>query len=131
MISRPGEAGSRIPKIFLFIELLPITVFGKHWRKLNSGTSSFTQACLTFCEDETLVSFVKAGFKVRACFQSFREGWNALNERDWDNHPQEYKSDFESGVRLGIGSFNLLISLLPARIMRLLEFIGFQGNRVS
>ena len=57
------------------------------------------QACLTFCEDETLVSFVKAGFKVRACFQSFREGWNALNERDWDSAPHEYKSDFESGVR--------------------------------
>ena len=89
------------------------------------------QACLTFCEDETLVSFVKAGFKVRACFQSFREGWNALNERDWEAAPHDYKGDFESGVRLGIGSFNLLISLLPARIMRLLEFIGFQGNRVS
>ena len=99
--------------------------------KPDSGTSFAAQACLTFCEDETLVSFVKAGFKVRACFQSFREGWNALNERDWESSPQEHKGDFESGVRLGIGSFNLLISLLPARIMRLLEFIGFQGNRVS
>ena len=30
------------------------------------------KAALTFCEDETLVSFVKAGLKVRTCYQSFR-----------------------------------------------------------
>ena len=34
-------------------------------------------------------------------------------------------------MRLGVGTFNLLISLLPARVMRLLEFIGFSGSRVS
>lgn len=36
---------------------------------------------------------------------------------------------FESGVRMGIGAFNLMISLLPARIIKLLEFIGFGGNK--
>lgn len=36
---------------------------------------------------------------------------------------------FESGVRMGIGAFNLMISLLPARIIKLLEFIGFAGNK--
>ena len=30
------------------------------------------KAALTFHEDETLVSFVKAGLKVRSCYQSFR-----------------------------------------------------------
>jgi len=30
------------------------------------------RAGLTLCEDETLVSFVKAGLKVRTCYQSFR-----------------------------------------------------------
>ena len=30
------------------------------------------KAALTFCEDETLVSFVKAGLKVRTCYQSYR-----------------------------------------------------------
>lgn len=87
------------------------------------------KAVLTFHEDETLVSFVKAGLKVRSCYQSFRECWNALNQRDWAN--SAFRQDFESGVRLGAGGFNLMISLLPARIMKLLEFIGFAGNRVS
>jgi hypothetical protein len=30
---------------------------------------------------------------------------------------------------MGNGTFNLMISLLPARIIKLLEFIGFSGNK--
>lgn len=30
---------------------------------------------------------------------------------------------------MGVGTFNLMISLLPARVIRLLEFIGFSGNK--
>lgn len=87
------------------------------------------RAVLTLCEDETLVSFVKAGLKVRTCYQSFRECWTILNQRNWDD--AQNKHDFESGVRMGVGSFNLMISMLPARVMRLLEFIGFGGNKES
>ena len=86
----------------------------------------------------------------------YRECWNILIQRDWENSP--HKVHFESGVRLGVGSFNLvtclgllisvrilnviliqpiyadfflqLISLLPQRILKLLEFIGFTGTRV-
>jgi len=85
------------------------------------------KATLTFCEDETLVSFVKAGLKVRTCYQSFRECWSILQEKQWNN--DQHRKDFESGVRMGVGAFNLLISLLPARVMKVLEFIGFGGNR--
>lgn len=37
---------------------------------------------------------------------------------------------FESGVKMGIGTFNLMISMLPSRVIKLLEFIGFSGNKV-
>jgi len=30
---------------------------------------------------------------------------------------------------MGSGTFNLMISLLPARVIKLLEFIGFSGNK--
>ncbi|KAL6032023.1 hypothetical protein STEG23_008460, partial [Scotinomys teguina] len=42
---------------------------------------------------------------------------------------QHFFYEFEGGVKLGTGAFNLMLSLLPARIIRLLEFIGFSGNR--
>jgi len=87
------------------------------------------KAVLTLCEDETLMSFVKAGIKVRTCYQSFRDCWTIMQERKWEN--EQHRKDFESGVRMGVGSFNLMISLLPARIMKLLEWIGFGGNKVK
>lgn len=30
---------------------------------------------------------------------------------------------------MGIGSFNLMLSLLPSRVLRLMEFLGFSGDR--
>lgn len=31
---------------------------------------------------------------------------------------------------MGLGTFNLMISMLPSRVIKLLEFIGFSGNKV-
>ncbi|XP_069936007.1 tetratricopeptide repeat protein 39B-like isoform X1 [Cherax quadricarinatus] len=85
------------------------------------------RAVLTFMEDETLISFLKGGMKIRACYQSYKECWYILEGRDWSNDTD--KMHFESGVRMGVGAFNLMISQLPQKILKLLEFVGFSGNR--
>jgi len=87
------------------------------------------KAMLTVCEDETLVSFVKAGLKVRQCYISFRTCWEILESRNWSDCGDKFKSHFEGGVQLGVGTFNLVMSLLPPRITKLLQFIGFTGSR--
>lgn len=58
---------------------------------------------------------------------AFRDCNSILIQRKWDNEGS--KVHFESGVRMGNGTFNLMISLLPARVIKLLEFIGFSGNK--
>ncbi|KOX73995.1 Tetratricopeptide repeat protein 39B [Melipona quadrifasciata] len=95
--------------------------------ELCYAESLFLKSMLTFVEDETLVSFVKAGLKIRTCFLSYKECLTILNNRKWENNA--HKIHFESGVRTGIGAFNLMISLLPAKIIKLLEFIGFSGDK--
>ncbi|XP_050457803.1 tetratricopeptide repeat protein 39B-like [Cataglyphis hispanica] len=95
--------------------------------ELCYAESLLLKSMLTFVEDETLVSFVKAGLKIRTCFLSYKECMMILNNRKWGN--DIHKVHFESGVRMGIGAFNLMISLLPARIIKLLEFIGFSGDK--
>lgn len=87
------------------------------------------KALLTVCEDETLVSFVKAGLKVRQCYLSFRTCWEILDGRNWSEKEDKFKSHFEGGVQLGVGTFNLTMSLLPPRITKLLQFIGLTGSR--
>lgn len=95
--------------------------------ELCYAESLLLKSVLTFVEDETLVSFVKAGLKIRTCFLSYKECLTILNNRKWES--DVHKVHFESGVRMGIGTFNLMISLLPARIIKLLEFIGFSGDK--
>uniref|UniRef100_A0A3Q1I6F0 Tetratricopeptide repeat protein 39B n=1 Tax=Anabas testudineus TaxID=64144 RepID=A0A3Q1I6F0_ANATE len=72
------------------------------------------KATLTFVQDENMISFIKGGIKIRTT--------------DLAGQSDSFRQ-FEGGVKLGIGSFNLMLSLLPQRILRLLEFIGFSGNR--
>ena len=60
--------------------------------------------------------------KSSAIIFFFRECWSILQEKQWNN--DQHRKDFESGVRMGVGAFNLLISLLPARVMKVLEFNG-------
>ncbi|KAL0103336.1 hypothetical protein PUN28_017546 [Cardiocondyla obscurior] len=95
--------------------------------ELCYAESLLLKSMLTFVEDETLVSFVKAGLKIRTCFLSYKECMTILKNRKWGN--DIHKVHFESGVRMGIGAFNLMISLLPSRIIKLLEFIGFSGDK--
>ncbi|XP_012063013.1 PREDICTED: tetratricopeptide repeat protein 39B-like [Atta cephalotes] len=95
--------------------------------ELCYAESLLLKSMLTFVEDETLVSFVKAGLKIRTCFLSYKECMTILKNRKWEN--DIHKVHFESGVRMGIGAFNLMISLLPARVIKLLEFIGFSGDK--
>ncbi|XP_028998801.1 tetratricopeptide repeat protein 39B [Betta splendens] len=87
------------------------------------------KATLTFVQDENMISFIKGGIKIRTSYQIYKDCQNALNAPQDLAGPSDAFRQFEGGVKLGLGSFNLMLSLLPQRILRLLEFIGFSGNR--
>ncbi|XP_066453706.1 tetratricopeptide repeat protein 39A isoform X2 [Eleutherodactylus coqui] len=85
------------------------------------------RAALTFLQDENMVSFIKGGIKVRNSYQTYKELdtlQKCANYVKGESH-----CHFEGGVKLGVGAFNLTLSMLPTRILRLLEFVGFSGNK--
>ncbi|XP_058408361.1 tetratricopeptide repeat protein 39A isoform X4 [Diceros bicornis minor] len=85
------------------------------------------RAALTFLQDENMVSFIKGGIKVRNSYQTYKELDSLVQSSQYckgENHRH-----FEGGVKLGVGAFNLTLSMLPTRILRLLEFVGFSGNK--
>ncbi|KAG9344096.1 hypothetical protein JZ751_012576 [Albula glossodonta] len=87
------------------------------------------KAALTFLEDESMIGFLKSGIKIRTSFQIFKECYlMAKTAQHLPGNSDTFKH-FVGGVNMGIGSFNLMLSLLPAKVLRLLEFIGFSGNR--
>lgn len=88
------------------------------------------KSILTFVEDETLKNLLVGGMKIRSCYNCYKFCGEILrNRKTWAT--ADSKMHFESGVKMGLGTFNLMISLLPARVIKLLEFIGFSGNKAS
>uniref|UniRef100_A0A8B9HII6 Tetratricopeptide repeat protein 39B n=1 Tax=Astyanax mexicanus TaxID=7994 RepID=A0A8B9HII6_ASTMX len=84
---------------------------------------------ISLLQDENMISFIKGGIKIRTSYQIYKDCQHVLNMSQGVGGDTDTFAQFEGGVKLGIGSFNLMLSLLPARILRLLEFIGFSGNR--
>ncbi|XP_076308576.1 LOW QUALITY PROTEIN: tetratricopeptide repeat protein 39A-like [Tachypleus tridentatus] len=85
-------------------------------------------AILTFVYDQSLFTFLKGGIRIRSCYQSYKECLHILKTRSFEDEGR--KRHFESGVCMGVGAFNLMISQLPTRVLKLLEFIGFSGNKM-
>ncbi|XP_028032985.1 tetratricopeptide repeat protein 39B-like [Bombyx mandarina] len=85
------------------------------------------QAAMTIMEGEDLTGLIKGTIKVKSCYNTYKECSKILEKKQWDT--DESKRHFQSGVRLGMATFNVMISLLPPKIISLLEFVGFSGNK--
>ncbi|KAM4677147.1 tetratricopeptide repeat protein 39A-like [Discoglossus pictus] len=85
------------------------------------------RAALIFLQDENMINFIKGGMKVRNSYIIYRD----LNSFIQSNNFQKGEAHvhLEGGVSLGIGAFNLTLSLFPPRILKLLEFAGFSGDK--
>ncbi|XP_022217379.1 tetratricopeptide repeat protein 39B-like isoform X4 [Drosophila obscura] len=90
-------------------------------------------ALLTFIEDDNLSGLIRGSLKVRQCYSGFRACEQIMKSRVWildaDKDSTKLRTHFDSGVYMGIGTFNLMISILPGRILKILKFIGFSGSK--
>ncbi|KAF3699661.1 Tetratricopeptide repeat protein 39A [Channa argus] len=85
------------------------------------------RAALTFLQDESMVSFIKGGIKVRNSYLIYKD----LHAFIKSHHFVKGLSHIhlEGGISFGMGAFNLTLSLFPPRILRVLEFAGFSGDK--
>ncbi|KAL0145001.1 hypothetical protein V8B55DRAFT_1442612 [Mucor lusitanicus] len=103
--------------------------------ELVYAESYLLKALLCIIHDESFVSFLREGLHVRASYNTYKTlkkylihvQEQALLGKDvsscgLDDH-------FTSGVSLGVGLFNLMISLLPNSLLKLVEFVGFTSDR--
>ncbi|KAM9313886.1 tetratricopeptide repeat protein 39B-like [Pholidichthys leucotaenia] len=86
------------------------------------------KAALTFL-DENIISFIKGGMRMRQSYQIYKDCQAMLDAMEDEEKQKSAFIHFRGGVLMGIGSFNLMMSLLPSRVLRLMEFLGFSGDR--
>ncbi|XP_044046902.1 tetratricopeptide repeat protein 39B-like isoform X1 [Siniperca chuatsi] len=85
------------------------------------------KAALTFL-DESIIGFIRGGMRIRNSYQIYKDCQALANRRE-EKKQKSTHIHFRGGVNMGIGSFNLMLSLLPSRVLRLMEFLGFSGDR--
>ncbi|XP_028842971.1 tetratricopeptide repeat protein 39A isoform X1 [Denticeps clupeoides] len=85
------------------------------------------RAALTFLQDENMVNFIKGGLKVRSSYLIYKELHTFIQSHGSQTGPNH--AQLEGGLSFGIGAFNLTLSLFPARILKILEFAGFSGDK--
>lgn len=96
--------------------------------ELVQAESLLLLALISFLSDQSIICLVRGAFRIRTCYQRYKECLYIMeNKTNWSS--DEARKHFESGVRMGHGIFNLLMSYLPRRVLRFLEYVGFSGNR--
>ncbi|RKO86983.1 outer membrane protein Iml2/Tetratricopeptide repeat protein 39, partial [Blyttiomyces helicus] len=92
------------------------------------------KAVLSLVTDTNMVAFVREGLNIRSAYAIYKGCYKFL-EKTFEDEGSEglerggIDEHFVSGVLLGQGGFNLVLSMMPPRVLRLFEMIGFSGDR--
>lgn len=93
------------------------------------------KALLCVVHDESLISLLREGIHVRSAYQTFslleKYVESVREEEAQGKNVSAYKLDkhFVSGVNFGMGTFQVMLSLLPGFVLKVLEVIGMSGSR--
>ncbi|KAG1234450.1 hypothetical protein G6F68_002536 [Rhizopus microsporus] len=103
--------------------------------ELIFAESYLLKALVCIIHDESFVSFLREGLHVRSSYNTYKVLQKFLlyvkeeAAAGKDVTGFELDDHFTSGVSLGVGLFHIMISLLPASVMKVVEFIGFTSDR--
>ena len=90
------------------------------------------KALLSLLTDNNIVAFVKEGIKIRSAYSIFKSCYKFLRNiyrKEGQEGLNRIDEHFISGVLHGNGVFNMILSMMPDRMIKLFELVGFSGNR--
>lgn len=114
-------------------QLKGMTFFEKQVELVNAE-SYLLKALLSILTDSNFTTLIKEGINIKNSFQTEKSCYKYLykiHKQGGEDALIENGIDqtFITGTYLGMGGFNLLLSILPQKVLRIFEFMGFSGNR--
>lgn len=85
------------------------------------------KSAITFIQDDSLLNFLKSGISVGSSYQIYKDCQQVL-ELMPENQSKTHRH-LDGGVKFGLGVFNLMFSLVPPRSLKLLNIVGYSGDR--
>ncbi|KAI8087279.1 hypothetical protein BDF21DRAFT_335101 [Thamnidium elegans] len=106
-----------------------MTVVERH-AELVYSEAYLLKALLSILYDESVMSFLRESLNIRSSYNTYLVLEKYLEfAMTQDKLVDELDDHFTSGVALGVGCFNLILSMLPASVIKVAEFIGFSSDR--
>ncbi|BEI96809.1 hypothetical protein CcaverHIS631_0203980 [Cutaneotrichosporon cavernicola] len=75
------------------------------------------------------MGLIREAFNMRTAHGIYRSLQIFLEVSDKDGFDEDVDMDFRSGVLLGTGTSSLMLSLLPAKVLKVAEVFGYAGDR--
>lgn len=99
--------------------------------ELIHGEAILIRSFINIANDESFMSVIRGGLKMRQSYHTYKS-LLGLSEAVASNaaHPVHHP-DMSSAICLGVGGFDMILSLLPARVLKLVEFLGFTSSRTA
>ncbi|KII83697.1 hypothetical protein PLICRDRAFT_180049 [Plicaturopsis crispa FD-325 SS-3] len=104
--------------------------------ELVYAESLFEKALLGIVYSGDFLAFIKEALNMRTTINIYRQLYKFIEHSDEEatarGEGQEDVSidaHFRSGVYLGIGLSNLILSLIPSKILTIMEIFGYKGDR--
>ncbi|KAJ3035393.1 hypothetical protein HK097_004222, partial [Rhizophlyctis rosea] len=92
------------------------------------------KAMISLLTDTNMVAFVREGMNIRSAYNIYKNCYKFLETELEEVGPDGLRSigvdeHFVSGALMGIGAFNMALGMVPSRVLRVFEMIGFGGDR--
>lgn len=85
------------------------------------------KSTITFIQEENILGFLKSGISIGLSYQIYKDCQQVLTQIP-SNQSKTYRH-LVGGIKFGLGAFNLILSLVPPKILKLLNIVGYYGNR--
>ncbi|KAJ2050923.1 hypothetical protein H4S04_002302 [Coemansia sp. S16] len=95
--------------------------------ELVHAEAYLVRAVLNVASGDGVMAVLKEGWHVRSAYATYRGCYAYI--QDVYSEGGTVDDHFVSGTYLGMGIFNLILSMLPAKLLRFIELVGFSADR--
>ncbi|KAJ2446393.1 hypothetical protein IWW46_000954 [Coemansia sp. RSA 2440] len=106
--------------------LKSMTVVQRH-AELVHAEAYLLRAMLNIAMGDGMLALLKEGWHVRSAYATYRNCFAFIQNAHANG--ERVDDHFVSGTYLGMGVFNLVLSMMPAKLLRFIELVGFTADR--
>jgi len=96
--------------------------------ELLNAEANMLAAVMAFVSDPNILTVIKAAFRLRAAHSAYKFCGQILKEKtNWES--AYLRVALDDGYKLGWGFYNILLSHMPDRVLKILAFVGYDCDR--